>query len=61
MNRLADFLVFSLVVAGIMVLTRSGSQGPQFVRAIGGAVSQVINAATGTPAGATGQQPRARR
>ncbi len=61
MNRLADFLVFSLVVAGIMVLTRPRSQGPAFVRAIGGAVSQVINAATGTPTGATGQAPRTRR
>lgn len=61
MNRLADFLVFSLVVAGIMVLTRRGSQGPAFVRAIGGAAAQIINAATGTPAGATGQAPRRRR
>lgn len=60
MNRIVDFLVFSLVVAGIMVLTRPGSQGPQFVRAIGGGVSQIINAATGTPAGATGSAPRRR-
>lgn len=60
MNRIVDFFVFSLVVAGIMVLTRPGSQGPSFVRAIGGAVSQVINAATGNTPGATNQAPRRR-
>lgn len=60
MNRIFDFLVFSLVVAGIMVLTRPGSQGPRFVTAVGGAIASVINAATGTPAGGTGNSPRRR-
>jgi hypothetical protein len=48
-------------VAGIMVLTRPRSQGPAFVRAIGGAVSQIINAATGTPTPAATGQPARRR
>jgi hypothetical protein len=60
LNRIFDFLVFSLVVAGIMVLTRPGSQGPRFVSAVGNAIAQVINAATGTPTGATGSPPRRR-
>ena len=61
MNRLVDFLVFSLVVAGIMVLTRPGSQGPAFVRAMGGAISAVINAATGGGSSGAVNQPARRR
>jgi hypothetical protein len=34
MNRIGDFLVYGIVVAGILVLTRPGSQGPKLVTAL---------------------------
>ena len=47
MNDIVDVATALVVVAGIMVLTRSGSQGPQFVQAIGGAFANATSAATG--------------
>lgn len=47
MNRITDIFVYSLVVAGILVLTRPGSQGPAFVTALGTAWSQILRSATG--------------
>lgn len=35
MRRFWDFLVYGIIVAGILVLTRPGSQGPSFISAIG--------------------------
>ena len=35
MRRAWDFLVYGIVVAGILVLTRPGSQGPAFVSSLG--------------------------
>lgn len=47
MNKLTDVFTYSFVVAGILVLTRPGSKGPQFVRSLGGAWAGVVQAASG--------------
>lgn len=47
MRRMWDFLVYGIVVGGILVLTRPGSQGPGFVSALGGAVAGFGQAVTG--------------
>lgn len=47
MNKIVDIFTFALVVAGIMVLTRPGSQGPGFVSAIGSAFASIVTSATG--------------
>ncbi|TCO52994.1 hypothetical protein [Actinocrispum wychmicini] len=47
MNKVADFLGGALVVAGIFVMVRPGSQGPSLVNAFGSAVYGVFNAITG--------------
>jgi hypothetical protein len=49
-NRIGDFLVYGMVVAGILVLTKQGSQGPAIVTNIGGAFAGVIRAASGQKA-----------
>lgn len=49
MRRAWDFLVYGIVVAGILVLTRPGSQGPGFVSALGRAI-------TGFAQGVSGQK-----
>lgn len=46
-NKLGDFLLYGMIVAGILVLTRKGSQGPTFVTNLGNAFSSVIKAASG--------------
>jgi hypothetical protein len=47
MNKLVDIGTYAFVVGGILVLTRPGSQGPSFVRALGSAFSNVVQASTG--------------
>jgi hypothetical protein len=47
MNRAFDVATYAFLVAGILVLTRPGSKGPQFVRSLGGAFSGVVQAASG--------------
>ena len=47
MNKLFDIATYSFVVAGILVLTRPGSQGPKFVTALGSTWAHVVQAATG--------------
>jgi hypothetical protein len=47
MNKWVDVVVIAFVVGGILVLTRPGSQGPSFVRALGGAFSGLLATATG--------------
>jgi hypothetical protein len=42
-----DYLVYGIVVAGILVLTRPGSQGPSFVRALGGSLVGFAQAVSG--------------
>jgi drug/metabolite transporter (DMT)-like permease len=47
MNKLADIAGAVIVLAGIFVMVRPGSQGPGFVSAIGNSFSGVIGSATG--------------
>lgn len=47
MNRAFDVATYAFFVSGILVLTRPGSKGPQFVRSLGGAFSGVVQAASG--------------
>lgn len=47
MNKIVDIGTYAFIVGGILVLTRPGSQGPSFVRALGGSFSNVVQAATG--------------
>lgn len=48
-NRIGDFLVYGIVVGGILVLTRPGSQGP-------GLVTALTSGLTGFAQGVTGQK-----
>jgi hypothetical protein len=48
MSDLADVLTAIIVVAGIMVMVRSGSQGPQLVSSLGQAFSGALGVATGS-------------
>lgn len=47
MNRAADAITYTVIVAGILVLTRPGSQGPKFVTALTGGWAHIIQAASG--------------
>lgn len=47
MNRIFDVATYSFLVAAILVLTRPGSQGVAFVKALGSTWAHVIQAATG--------------
>jgi hypothetical protein len=47
MNRLFDIATYSFLVAGILVLTRPGSQGPRFIAALGNSFSHIVQAASG--------------
>ncbi|MGA5128803.1 hypothetical protein ACPCTO_03250 [Streptomyces olivoreticuli] len=47
MNKVVDIFTGVVVVAGIMVLVRPGSQGPGLVSSIGNSFSAMIKAATG--------------
>lgn len=49
MKALRDFLVYGVIVAGILVLVRNGSNGAGFVTALG-------KAATGFVQGISGQK-----
>lgn len=47
MNKIADIGFYAFVVAGILVLTRPGSQGPGFVTAFGNALTHLVQGASG--------------
>lgn len=47
MNKITDIATYAFLVAGILVMTRPGSKGPQFVRSLGGAFSGIVQAASG--------------
>lgn len=47
MRHMFDWIVYGFVVAGILVLTRPGSQGPGLVKAIGGSLVNFAQAVTG--------------
>lgn len=48
-NALTDLVVYSMIVGGILVLTRPGSQGPSFVKALTGGYARIVQATTGQP------------
>lgn len=48
MNKLVDLGTYAFIVAGIVALTRPGSQGPGLVAAVGSAFSGILGAASGT-------------
>ena len=47
MRRFYDFLVYGIIVGGILVLTRPGSQGPGFIQQIGRGLIGFVQSATG--------------
>jgi hypothetical protein len=47
MNKVVDLGTYAFVVAGILVLTRPGSQGPKFVNALTGGFAHIVQAASG--------------
>lgn len=49
-NSVTDFVVYSFLVAGILVLTRPGSQGPSFVKNLTSGYARIVQASTGQPA-----------
>lgn len=51
MNKLFDLGFYAMVVGGILVLTRPGSQGPKLLTSAGNAFAHVEQAATGQKLG----------
>lgn len=49
-NIFGDIALYSFIVGGILVLTKPGSHGTAFVRALFGSFTNLVQ-------GATGQQP----
>ena len=49
-NTATDFVVYSLIVAGVLVMTRPGSQGPALVNALTHGYARIAQAVTGQPA-----------
>lgn len=49
-NAVTDLVVYSMIVAGILVLTRPGSQGPKFVTNLTHGYARIVQAASGQPA-----------
>jgi hypothetical protein len=47
MSQIVDVLTAIVVVAGILVLTKPGSQGPALVSSLGSAFSNSLGVATG--------------
>jgi hypothetical protein len=54
-NKIIDIGSMIVIVAGIMILVRPGSQGPQLATALGSAYTGALTVATGSgvPAGYT--------
>lgn len=46
-NKIGDWLIALLYVAGIFVLVRPGSQGPAFVTALTDGTANLVKSATG--------------
>jgi len=46
-NALTDLIVYSMIVGGILVMTKPGSQGPAFVKALTGGYAGIVQATTG--------------
>ncbi len=47
MNDLVDLGTYAFVVAGILVLTRPGSQGPAFVKNLTAGFAHIVQASSG--------------
>lgn len=48
MNNVAsDFVVYGLIVAGILVMTRPGSQGPALVKNLTSGYANIVKSVTG--------------
>jgi hypothetical protein len=48
MNNIGtDFVVYGMIVAGIMVMTRPGSQGPALVNNLTHGYARIVQAVTG--------------
>lgn len=46
-NTVTDFVVYSLIVAGILVMTKPGSQGPALVNNLTNGYSNIVKSVTG--------------
>lgn len=46
-NVFTDIVVYSMLVAGILVMTKPGSQGPSLVKASTHGYADIVQAATG--------------
>ncbi len=46
-SGLSQFLVYGVIVAGILVLVRNGSNGAGFVKALGGSLTNFVQGITG--------------
>lgn len=46
-NVFADIVIYSMLVGGLLVMTRPGSQGPGLVTAATNGYSNIVKAATG--------------
>lgn len=55
MHKIADIATGVLLVAGIMVMVRPGSQGPALVTNITSGFAAVVNSATGGGSFGTGK------
>lgn len=47
MNTAGDIATYSLIVAGILVMTRPGSQGPKLVTSLTSGYANIVKAVTG--------------
>lgn len=46
-NVFTDIVVYSMIVGGLLVMTRPGSQGPALLTSATGGYSNIVKAATG--------------
>jgi hypothetical protein len=46
-NATTDLIVYSMIVAGILVMTRPGSQGPALVNNLTHGYARIVQAVTG--------------
>lgn len=46
-NTVTDFITYSLIVAGILVMTRPGSQGPKLVSSLTSGYASIVKSVTG--------------
>lgn len=49
-NAMTDMVVYGMIVAGILVMTRPGSQGPSLVNNLTGGYAKIVQATTGQSA-----------